>query len=166
MQRALIRTADDVKVSIVVLPDTWTGAEGEWQVPDGHHLGTDLSNRMPPPLPAVADVIAECDRRLALGFDYDFGDERGVHRIGTTERDMRGWDEVTSLAQARINASDATPIGIATDTGACLVTPTEWNAILLAAAAFRQPIWAASFALQAMETIPADYADDSHWEGV
>lgn len=112
-----------------------------------------------------AQVQAECARRLAAGFDYDFGDPRGVHRIGTTRRDMDGWDEVTKFATALINASDTTTttITIATDTGACQVTSMEWNAILIAAAAFRQPIWLASFALQAMDPIPADYASDSYW---
>ena len=33
-------------------------------------------------------VAAERDRRLALGFNYDFGDSRGVHRIGTTLADI------------------------------------------------------------------------------
>lgn len=111
-----------------------------------------------------ARVQAECERRLALGFNYDFGDVRGVHRIGTTERDMNGWDEVSKIAQALFNAGDTTTtINIATDTGTCQVTAVEWNAILIAAAAFRQPIWMASFALQAMNPVPANYADNQYW---
>lgn len=52
----------------------------------------------PPVAPTVADVVAERERRLALGFDYDVGDGRGVHHIGTTPDDMRKWmDEVLSL---------------------------------------------------------------------
>ena len=101
--------------------------------------------------------------RLAAGFDYDFADGRGVHTIGTTEKDMDGWREVTDLANARIATSDTTAITIATDTGTCQVTPTEWQAVLKAAAAFRQPIWGYSFALQAQDPIPSDYTDDSHW---
>lgn len=115
--------------------------------------------------PATAAMVQrECARRLALGFDYDFGDARGVHRIGTTERDMSGWQEVTMLAQARINAGDTAKITIATDTSAVQVSPSEWNAIMLAASAFRQPIWLASFVLQAMTPIPDDYAADERWE--
>lgn len=113
---------------------------------------------------AVGGVQAECARRLAAGFDFDFGDERGVHRIGTTDKDMAGWDEVSKLAQARINTSDATVIVIATDTGIVQVSPMEWQDILKAAAAFRQPIWLASFTLQTTNPIPADYAADEHWE--
>jgi hypothetical protein len=28
---------------------------------------------------------------------------------------------------------------------------------------FRQPIWAASFALETMNPIPSDYANNSYW---
>jgi hypothetical protein len=109
------------------------------------------------------DVIAERKRRLAAGFDYDFGDARGAHRIGTTEADMIGWDEVSKIALARHALGAAEPIAIITDTGPAEVAPLEWLSILEAASAFRQPIWAASFALQALEPIPADYADDARW---
>lgn len=111
----------------------------------------------------LAGVIEERKRRLALGFNYDFGDARGVHRIGTTPADMAGWDEVTKLAQARNVAGEVAPIAIVTDTGPVDVSPAEWNDILLAAGEARQPIWQASFALQAMVPIPEDYAGDQHW---
>lgn len=115
--------------------------------------------------PSVDDVVAERTRRLALGFDYTFGDDRGTHRIGTTEADMKGWDEVSKYAGALIDAGQLnTQIAIATDTGPCVVTPAEWRAVEIASAAFRQPLWAASFALLALApNIPADYANDSHW---
>lgn len=115
------------------------------------------------PVTRPEDVIAERARRLAGGFVFDFGDPRGVHRIGTTEADMAGWSEVTMLAQARLAIGDATPIAIVTDTGPTSVTPAEWLSILLASAAHRQPIWQASFALQTMDPIPADYAEDGYW---
>lgn len=115
-----------------------------------------------PPV-TVEHVQAECERRLALGFDYDFEDARGVHTIATTEKDMDGWREVTDIANARIATSDTTAIGIATETGSCQVTPLQWMDVLKAAAAFRQPIWAYSFALQAQDPIPANYTDDEHW---
>lgn len=120
----------------------------------------------PLPSPTRAGVEAERRRRLALGFDYDFGDARGVHRIGTTKEDMEGWDEVTTLADALRALGQTTPISILTETGPAQVMPDEWAAILLAAAAFRQPIWGASFTLAAMNPIPADFADDSHWPPV
>lgn len=114
--------------------------------------------------PTAENVIAERDRRLSLGFDFDFGDERGVHRIGTTKDDLEGWDEVHKKADLiRRNVIDETHIGISTDTGAALITPVEWDLMQAAAANFRQPIWQASFGLQAMKPIPSDYADDGFW---
>lgn len=110
-------------------------------------------------------VLAERDRRLELGFDYDFGDARGVHRIGTTEADMRAWDrEVTPFANALVATGDTTTkINLMTDTGPVSVTGAEWQDILIVAAAVRQPIWAASFTLAAMDPIPSDYTNDSYW---
>ena len=116
-----------------------------------------------PPGPSTDDVISERARRLAMGFDYDFADARGIHRIGTSDTDMIGWDEVTKLALTRNARGSDAPIGIITDTGPVEVTPLEWMAVLEAASAFRQPIWHASFQLQAMDPIPGDYDADKHW---
>ena len=121
-----------------------------------------ITAQRPPITPAR--VQAERNRRLAEGFDYDFGDARGVHRIATTAQDMAGWDEVTQWSGAMIakGTPDAT-LTIATDTGPATVTALEWQDLLAAATAFRQPIWQASFALQAMDPIPQDYDDNAHW---
>lgn len=109
-------------------------------------------------------VTLECERRLELGFDYDFGDVRGVHRIGTTKGDLVGWDEVTKASNALIAlGQSSSTIDIVTDTGACSVTALEWQAIIAQSAAVRQPIWAGSFALLAMDPIPDNFADDSYW---
>lgn len=119
------------------------------------------------PLPreiTAEEVIAERERRLVEGFDYDFGDQRGVHHIGTTREDMVGWEEVTKLSNALINVGDTeTLITIVTETGGCSVTAMEWQYILLAAGTFRQPIWQASFLLQQTDPIPLDYTDDKWW---
>lgn len=123
-----------------------------------------IDDALQPSAPTAADVVAERSRRLALGFDFDFGDARGVHRLGTSEQDLAGWREVTDLAGALLAMNlTTTPITIVTDTGPVQVTPGEWQAILIVAAAFRQPIWAASFTLQAMDPIPADFAADGYW---
>jgi hypothetical protein len=112
----------------------------------------------------IEDIIAERSRRLAQGFNYDFGDERGVHRIGTTDADMKGWDEVAKASQAFIALGQSeTTFTIVTDTGPAEVTALEFQAILAAATAFRQPIWAASFALQGMSEIPLDFTSDIYW---
>lgn len=116
--------------------------------------------------PTVEDVKRERERRLALGFDHDFGDDRGVHRIGTTAADMQGWDEVTSYASALLAVNDTTTlIDIATDTGAAQVTAQEWQSILLAAAAYRQPIWGASFVLQGLCLTSTFTGDVTAWDG-
>lgn len=111
------------------------------------------------------DVWLEKDRRLGLGFDYNFGDARGVHRIATTPTDMAGWDEVAKFAQALLNTGNtSTLITIMTGNGVVQLTALEWQGIMLAAAAFRQPIWGASFTLAAMNPIPTDYAtNDAYW---
>ena len=105
----------------------------------------------PAPEHILSQVYAERERRLALGFDYDFGDARGVHHIGTTPADMVGWDEVSKLAGAALALGlTASAVTIVTDTGPVEVTAMEWQQILVAAGAFRQPIWQRSFVLAAM----------------
>lgn len=112
----------------------------------------------------IAAIVAERERRMALGFDYDFTDARGIHRIGTTDLDMKGWRAVDDLANAYSFAGNqAAVIDIVTDTGATQVTVAEWlGPMKLAFAAFGQPIWAASFALQAMPNT-TDCADNQYW---
>ena len=124
-----------------------------------------LDQRPPPPAPTVSNIITERERRLALGFDYDFADARGVHSIGTTKADLDGWDEVSKAASALVALGlPDQAISIVTDTGPCNVTAIEWQGVLVAAMQFRQPIFAASFALQASDPIPQDYADDVNWD--
>lgn len=112
----------------------------------------------------ILKIVHERERRLSLGFDYDFGDARGVHRIGTTEQDMVGWDEVTKATQALCALGfGSAPITIVTNTGPAIITAIEWQQILVAATQFRQPLWAASFALQAMDPIPDNYDNNIYW---
>lgn len=109
-------------------------------------------------------IIAERSRRLAEGFTYDFGDERGAHRIGTTEEDLRGWDEVSKVAQASVLLGQPDmPLNIVTDTGAVSLSAQEWQKVLVAAARFRQPIWIKSFELLKTSPIPPDFTSDKHW---
>lgn len=114
--------------------------------------------------PTATDVQAERTRRLALGFDYNFNDSRGIHHIGTTDEDMVGWDEVAKAASAKIALGQpAATFNIVTNTGPATVTAMEFQSILDTATAVRQPIWAASFVLQAMNPIPSDYTADHYW---
>lgn len=133
----------------------------EWLADDAPEV---LAFMNPASSPTIDAVIRERRRRLSEGFTYDFGDPRGIHHIGTTEDDLIGWDEITKFAQAAISAGlPSQPISIVTNTGPMTTTAIEWQSVLLAAAQHRQPIFAASFALQSMDPIPADYDDDSHW---
>jgi len=111
------------------------------------------------------DVRMEAHHRLEAGFDYDFGDARGVHRIGTTEADLRGWDEVSTYAFALALTGDMTTlITIETDTGTTQVTSLEWLDVLKAAAAIRQNIWNKSFEMQKAKSRPSNVEDDKHWK--
>lgn len=149
-------TSDEHAALFAAQPQGWVIGRGG----DGRPCLVD------PAVPTAAAIIRERNRRLAGGFEYDFGDSRGVHRIGTTAADMVGWDEVSMAASALIATGQGqAPISIATDTGPCVVTALEWQQILLAATVFRQPIWLASFAIQEMGIIPADFTDDRFWEG-
>lgn len=119
--------------------------------------------------PTAEMLTAELDRRLSLGFDYDFGDDRGVHHFGTTSGDMKRWiEEVTPLAQAAMNMGDPDrTIDIKTDTGMVGLKASEWWQVLDAAAAWRQPLYASYFALKAQSPIPADYATNpAYWTEV
>ncbi|WP_339760709.1 hypothetical protein [uncultured Hoeflea sp.] len=123
----------------------------------------EIDEAFPAPQITAQDIITERERRLALGFDYDFEDERGVHHIGTTPEDLKGWDEVTKLSQAAMAVGINPTIGIVTDTGPADVTATEWQSVLIAAGQSRQPIFAASFALQAADPIPDDFKTSNIW---
>lgn len=114
--------------------------------------------------PTANDVITERKRRLALGFNYDFGDARGIHHFSTSEADMVGWDDVSTISNAAMALGlPTTSIDIITDTGAVTVTAAEWQQILLHAGQVRQPIWSGSFYLQSLDPIPSDYTDDDYW---
>lgn len=145
-------------------PITFTVACGvdESEIPGlvQHYL--DLMTNGPGPYQvSIEEVVKERERRLALGFDFNFGDARGVHRIGTTEQDMKGWDEVSKFASAAIALGQSnTNIDIVTNTGPVKVQALEWQQILVAAAQFRQPIWAKSFMIEAMNPIPEDFRND------
>ncbi len=142
------------------IPNRQHTADGIEQRPDGKWY---VKYTLQPIQPH--QIEAERDRRLSLGFTYDFGDERGAHFIATTREDNDKWREVTDIANAAINAGlPATAISIKTGTGQVSVTAAEWQMILLHAGQVRQQIYQAYFALRAMEPFPDDFADDSWWQ--
>lgn len=108
----------------------------------------------------INEVIDVRTAKLASGFNHDFGPGRGVHRIGTTDADMAGWDEVTKFANAMVALGDTTTtIDLVTDTAPVSVTSMDWQSVLIAAGLFRQPIWATSFVLQGMISAVEDHDD-------
>lgn len=112
----------------------------------------------------IVAIERERAKRLSVGFDYDFGDMRGVHRIGTTADDEKGWDKVTKLSQAMINAGRfEAEIQIVTDTGPVTVTAAEWQLVLIKAGEMQQPIYQRSFMLQSMQPIPQDVENPENW---
>lgn len=77
---------------------------------------------------------------------------------------MKDWDEVSTFASALVALGDiSTLITAVTATSPGQITCLERQQILVAAAQFRQPIWAASFILQAMTPILAEFTDDANW---
>jgi hypothetical protein len=177
--KTLIATIDGVEYSIpgefnvTNLRDEEDNLTGETRLTSGNpemqmvlDSGVEIAEHAEPAA-TQADVEAEQGRRLAEGFDFDFADSRGVHRIGTDEEDMKGWSEVTTIAQALINVGQPNQtISILTNTGPVNVTATEWQQVLLAAAAFRQPIFLGTFSLIMQDPIPEDYkTNDAYWNG-
>ena len=158
---------------------TWTGIQcsvdgkgnitilGDGEIPNKAKawlLNNTPSEFVVPPVSST-QIENERTRRLEMGFYYDFKDARGVHLFGTTEGDMVGWNDVSTVTQALIAAGQPSyVIDIVTNTGPTKVTAIEWQMIIITASAVRQPIWAASFAIQAMPEIPKDYASDVYWK--
>jgi hypothetical protein len=147
--------------------DQWKVVDIEGEGPEQQEVIEDDRVRLVRTWPAdklKTAIDAECRRRLAQGFTYDFGDDRGIHTIGTSAADMEGWRDVTDHANALIAIGDTdTTIEIVSDTDAAMVTAPEWQAIMLDATTRRQELWKKSFALQAMDPIPTDYANDKYW---
>lgn len=147
--------ADYPEAFVVTTP---SGRFMEWRVADG-------SLALDPPAPTVDQIRRERDRRLAVGFDYNFRDARAIHRIATDTEDVcKAAEEVTPLASSLVmNGDTETTIAFKTETGRVDITGPEWLSILLAAAEWRQPIFQAYFDLTAMDPIPSDYTDDKYW---
>lgn len=44
MQKTLIETSTKKFVNVIALPDDWSGAEGEWQIPEEHEFVDGVGN--------------------------------------------------------------------------------------------------------------------------
>lgn len=160
----IIAKEEDAELfNAVVLTEETAGVSAGW--------GYDEANKTfiapPPPPPkemTVLDLEEEVYIRLSAGVDFDFGDERGIHTFATTIPDMRGWDEVNTIANLHINKGNSSAtINIVTDTGPVVVKADEWQDVFLAIHEFRQHVWSKSFALREMDPFPQDFKDDKYW---
>ena len=165
---ALIGLANE---SLVDLPAALDPCPDEW-LDTGFLLVEPVASLDELKAAARSQVYSLREQHLAAGFDYDFGDVRGAHHIGTTASDMVGWDEVTQGAAALAALGQgSTSFTILTETGPVTVTALEWQAILAHATGVRQPIWHHSFALIAEIAAAADAAAlaaidiEDGWEG-
>ncbi|OHV85983.1 hypothetical protein LCM4579_00105 [Ensifer sp. LCM 4579] len=113
---------------------------------------------MPPP-PTGEDVNAERQRRIIDGAVFN-----GIHVTGRDE-DIMNLTNLALAAQVRIAGGDTTTLTTYRDGGNVDhdLTPAEVLGLWQQASARVSAIYAASWALKAMEPIPADYANDSYW---
>ena len=114
--------------------------------------------------PTRADVDAERDRRLAAGVLVTLTGYAAPLRIQCGGTDRTNLTGLRLTADRRIAAGDTTTLpfrcrGNVTHD----LTPAQMIEAFDHASAFHTAVMQASWALKYMATIPADYADDSHW---
>lgn len=113
-----------------------------------------------PPAPTGDDVNAERQRRIIVGAVIN-----GVHVTGRDE-DIVNLTNLALAAQVRIGNGDTTTLTTYRDGGNVDhdLTPPQMLDLWMQANARVSAIYAASWALKAMNPIPANFADDSYWE--
>lgn len=104
-------------------------------------------------------VNVERQRRLVAG-----GVINGVHVTGTDE-DIRNLTSLALAAQMRLSAGDDETLTTYRDGDNVDhdLTPSQLLAIWQISSAYVSALYAASWALKAMNPIPEDYAADEHW---
>lgn len=112
-----------------------------------------------PPAPTNDDVNAERQRRIVGGAVFN-----GIHVTGR-DQDIVNLTNLALAAQVRIAGGDTTTLTTYRDGGNVDhdLTPSEVLDLWQQASARVSAIYAASWALKAMEPIPADFANDSYW---
>lgn len=109
---------------------------------------------------AMSDAVnAERDRREIAGKVID-----GVHVTGS-DKDARNLANLAMDAQMRIAEGDEGSITIYRDGNNVdhALTPSQLVSLWRASKDYISALYAASWALKALDPIPADYADDIHW---
>jgi hypothetical protein len=109
---------------------------------------------------ALAGAInSERQRRISAGKVID-----GVHVTGSDE-DARNLTSLALAAQMRLAAGDTETTTTFRDGGNVdhELTPAQLLSLWQQSAEYVSALYAASWALKAMEPIPADFANDSYW---
>jgi alkanesulfonate monooxygenase SsuD/methylene tetrahydromethanopterin reductase-like flavin-dependent oxidoreductase (luciferase family) len=142
--------------------DNWIASEDAqigWSYADGSFTAPP-----PPPAPAPtgADVDAERERRIGLPLTVTLSvGSIPINMDDKAQRNLQGLATVGQYLTAT-GSSQTTTFRDYDNTDHDL-TPADLVSMGLQVAAHVQSIYAKSWALKAMNPIPADYADDKYW---
>jgi hypothetical protein len=143
---------------VVSSEETWTDLRDN---PGRRRLVGDQFEAFEPPAPPVTgDVVnAERLRRIVAGKVVD-----GVHVTGTDE-DARNLTNLALAAQLRLAAGDMSTVTVYRDGDNFdhELTPLQVMSLWQQSSAYVSALYAASWALKALDPIPADFADDRYW---
>lgn len=129
----------------------WTHADGTYTAP-------------PAPEPAGADIDAERERRIALGFTADIGGGETVPVDTRNAVDFRNLNGLGTGSLSRMVAGNGTTFTFrGSDNVTRDLTPAQMNALAMQALAHVDAHYEAAWALKATSPLPADYADDGYW---
>ncbi|MBB3144950.1 hypothetical protein FHS21_001351 [Phyllobacterium trifolii] len=111
--------------------------------------------------PAISGerVNAERHRRIEAGKSID------DVRVTGRDEDARNLQALLSVAQLRIAGGDTTTTTVFRDGNNVdhELRPAQIVNLFLQSSAFVSDVYAAAWALKALDPIPVDFADDSHW---
>lgn len=127
---------------------------------DLRFIGGRLVVVTPPPATVSGnDINAERSRRILAGKVID-----GVHVTGSDE-DARNLMSLALGAQMRLAAGDTEAVTTFRDGDNVdhELTPAQLLSLWQQSAAYVSALYAASWALKAMEPVPAEYENDSYW---
>ncbi len=114
-----------------------------------------------PPIPAATseNVNRERSRRIAVGKVID-----GVHVTGSDE-DARNLANLGQIAKMMLDDGDTQTVTIYRDAANIdhALTPAEMVNLWRSSVSYVSALYAASWALKALDPIPADFAADDYW---
>jgi hypothetical protein len=148
-----VQITDDEWLQIAMHPDLWKLVNGAVVA-------------YTPPI-ANEDVNTERERRIAAGATVTVTGAGDIPVQGR-EEDVRNLQGLGLVALARVSTGDTTTITEFRDAENVYhdLTPPQVLELVQAAAGAAEAIIQASWAIKAMDPIPADYADDTHWPAV